>query len=208
MDILVATGNPHKAYEIRAILAPLGVRVLSLEDVAHAHLVEPEETGETFEENARLKAIGYASQTGMNCLADDSGLEVDALGGRPGVYSARYAGIGSTRDERDRANNDRLLAELQHVPFDQRTARFVCRMCLASPEGEIIAESAGYFPGYIGVPPDVPRGTNGFGYDPLFLLPDVAKTSAELTSAEKNTRSHRGHAGRAMADAIRGIAQS
>lgn len=208
MNILLATGNPHKVSEIRAILAPLGITVRSLDDLDRADLVEPEETGETFTANARIKAVGYAQQTGMNCLADDSGLEVDALDGRPGVYSARYAGIGATREERDRANNGKLLNELKDVPPAERAARFVCAMCLASPDGEMRAESIGYFPGIIGIPPDVPRGTNGFGYDPLLVLPDVGKTSAELPPDEKNARSHRGAAARMMAEKLRAFART
>lgn len=207
MDILLATGNPHKVSEIRAILAPLGITVRSLDDLGRDDLIEPEETGETFEANAQIKAIGYAQQTGMNCLADDSGLEVDALDGRPGVYSARYAGVGSTREERDRANNEKLLDELKGVPTDHRTARFVCAMCLATPDADVLAESRGEFPGLIGLPPDVPRGTNGFGYDPLLILPDVGKTSAELPPEEKNARSHRGAAARLMAEQLRDIAR-
>lgn len=207
MDILLATGNPHKVSEIRAILAPLGITVRSLDDLGRNDLIEPDETGATFIANARIKAIGYAQQTGMNCLADDSGLEVDALDGRPGVFSARYAGIGSTREERDRANNAKLLDALKDVPIEQRTARFVCAMCLATPEGEILAESIGHFPGLIGHPPDIPRGTNGFGYDPLLILPGVGKTSAELPPEEKNARSHRGAAARMMAEQLRAMAR-
>ncbi len=193
--ILVATSNPHKLAEIAAVMAPLGIEVVGL-DEAGVNLPEPVEDGETFEANARLKAVYYAARTGRLCLADDSGLEVEALGGRPGVQSARYAGIGATRGERDAANNVKLLIELRDIPPDRRAAQFVCAMCLADATGRVLAETRGEFPGII---IDRPRGTNGFGYDPLLLLPDVGLTSAELSPSEKNRRSHRGFAARAMA---------
>jgi len=204
--IVVATGNPHKVEELRAILAPLGLELLSLADLSDTH-PEPEETGETFEENAALKALAYAERTGLHCLADDSGLEVDALAGAPGVISARYHSdgleTGLPRPERDRLNNERLLRKLEGVPPDRRTARFVCAMALASPEGQVLAKARGLFEGRIGLPGEVPRGSNGFGYDPLFLVaPDYTRTSAELSPDEKNRLSHRGKAARAMADAI------
>lgn len=196
--ILFATSNPHKLREVDQILSELGIRVLGLDELPEA-LEEPVEDGETFEANAEIKAVGYAQATGMHCLADDSGLEVDALGGAPGVHSARYAGVDGSRAERDRANNEKLLAAIANVPEDRRAARFVCAMCLAGPDGEVVAETRGTFDGVL---TDKPRGENGFGYDPLLYLPDVAKTSAELPSDEKNARSHRGQAARAMADAI------
>jgi XTP/dITP diphosphohydrolase len=201
MDLLVATSNPHKIDELRAILAPAGVRVAGLDSIGCA-ITEPDETGDTFAANARLKAVAYARATGRTCLADDSGLEVDALGGAPGVRSARYAGVGSTRQERDPANNEKLLRELDRLnaPPEKRTARFVCAMCLASPDGRVLAESRGMFEGLI---TDQPRGANGFGYDPLLYLHDRGCTSAELSPAEKNARSHRGQAARAMLEAIR-----
>jgi len=195
MPLLLATSNPHKIEEIAAVLTPLGIDVDGLGSLDEIP-PEPVEDGDTFKANARLKAIGYAIATGRLCLADDSGLEVDALGGAPGIHSARYAGIGETRDERDQANNEKLLRELQDIPEDQRTARFVCAICLVDAEGKILAETRGEFPGLI---TDSPRGTNGFGYDPLLYLPDVDRTSAELSPAEKNARSHRGHAARQMA---------
>jgi XTP/dITP diphosphohydrolase len=198
-EVLVATGNPHKLEEIRAVLTPLGLRVLGLDDVG-GDFPEPEEDGATFEANARIKAIAYARLTGRTCLADDSGLEVDALNGAPGVHSARFAGIGANRAERDAANNRLLLERLKNVPLERRSARFVCAMCLATPEGEVIAETRGHFPGVI---IDTPRGTNGFGYDPLLYLPEDGRTSAELSSEEKNARSHRGHATRLMAERLR-----
>jgi XTP/dITP diphosphohydrolase len=127
-------------------------------------------------------------------LADDSGLEVDALGGAPGVHSARYAGVGATRAERDAANNANLLRALDGVPHARRTARFVCVLCVARPDGSIAAEARGTFDGWIG---EGLRGSNGFGYDPLLVLAD-GRTSAELSSAEKNARSHRGNALRTL----------
>jgi len=196
MRLLFATSNPHKIDEVRAILAPLGVEIDGLDSFAQ-QIPEPVEDGNTFEANARIKAIAYARATGMTCLADDSGLEVDALGGRPGVHSARFAGVGHTRAERDNANNTKLLRELTDVPPDRRTARFVCAMCLADSRGHILAETRGEFPGVI---IDQPRGSNGFGYDPLLFLPDRGCTSAELTAEEKNARSHRGAAARLMAE--------
>ncbi len=198
-ELLFASSNPHKVEEVRAILHPLGVDVVGL-DALDDVPPEPEETGATFEENARIKAIAYAEATGRLCLADDSGLEVDALKGAPGVHSARYAGSGETRGERDAANNDRLLRELAGVPHEQRTARFVCVMAIADPAGRIVHEARGTFEGIIG---DAPRGANGFGYDPLLFLPDRSCTSAELSSEEKNARSHRGQAARQMAEWLR-----
>ncbi len=197
--ILFATSNPHKVEEVRAVLKEAGVEIISLADLER-DFPEPDETGLTFAENARLKAAAYAAMSGMSVLADDSGLSVDALGGAPGVHSARYAGVGSTRAERDAANNAKLLAAMAGVPEGQRSARFVCAMCLASPDGSIVAQTEGTFEGTIGF---APRGANGFGYDPLLQLPGEGRTSAELSSKEKNARSHRGAATRAMADSIR-----
>lgn len=201
MKLLLATSNPHKIEEIAAVLMPLGIEVSGLNTLDEIP-PEPAEDADTFEANARLKAIGYAQSTGRVCLADDSGLEVDALGGAPGVHSARYAGLGETRDDRDAANNAKLLAELKDVPDEQRTARFICAMCLASPGGSILAETRGEFPGVIA---RAPRGTNGFGYDPLLYLPDVDCSSAELTPEAKNARSHRGNATRQMAEVIQDL---
>jgi XTP/dITP diphosphohydrolase len=190
-SVVIATSNPHKVEEIGAVLAQLGIECLPLGD---AGISEPKEDCATFEENARIKARAYAKALGRTVLADDSGLEVDALGGAPGVHSAYYAGVGATRAERDAANNARLLRELAGVPDAQRSARFVCVLCIAQPDGTIIAESRGAFEGVIG---HAPRGANGFGYDPLLVLPD-GRSSAELSSDEKNARSHRGNALRAL----------
>jgi XTP/dITP diphosphohydrolase len=198
MQLLFATSNPHKIEEVAAILAPRGMGVIGL-DALDDPPQEPVEDGDTFQANARLKAIYYAQATGRPCLADDSGLEVDALGGAPGVLSARYAGIGETRAERTAANNARLLRELKGVAPGQRAARFVCAMCLADGQGGVLAESRGTLEGVIA---DEPRGASGFGYDPLVYLPSLSRTVAELTAEEKNARSHRGEATRRMADLI------
>ena len=195
-EIIVATGNPHKVEEIREILAVHGFRVLSLTDVGAEGIPEPEEDGDTFAHNARIKATQYARAINRMVLADDSGLAVDALGGAPGVFSARWSGLGVTREERDNANNKKLLEELALTPADQRTARFVCAMCLCAADGSVIAETVGEFHGSIGTNA---RGVNGFGYDPLFVVDANGQTSAELTSQQKNDRSHRGAATRAMA---------
>ncbi len=198
--MLFATSNPHKIEEVRAILGAIGVEVRGL-DTLDAAPAEPEEDGATFAANARLKAVYYARAIGERCLADDSGLAVDALGGAPGVHSARYAGAGGTRAERDRANNERLLRELADIPERERTARFVCAMCVADPDGTIVAEAEGTFEGII---TDRPAGSNGFGYDPLLYLPDAGCTSAELSPEAKNARSHRGEATRTIARGLRG----
>ncbi|MEO8179739.1 MAG: RdgB/HAM1 family non-canonical purine NTP pyrophosphatase [Deltaproteobacteria bacterium] len=197
--VILATSNPHKVEEARAILAPLGIEVQSLADLG-CTLPEPEEDGATFEDNARLKARYYAQHLGATCLAEDSGLEVDALGGAPGVHSARYADAQGSRRERDRANNERLLREMRDVPTAQRSARFVCALVLAEPTGRIVAEARGT---YAGVIAEQPHGEHGFGYDPLLFLPDRGCTSAELTPSEKHARSHRGTALRQLAARLR-----
>ena len=194
-ELLVATTNPHKLDEIRELLAPLGLHVLSLAHAGLTDLPEPEENADTFAGNAAIKATAYSRAAARPCLADDSGLEVDALHGAPGVHSARFAGVGDSRAERDAANNAKLLDALKNTPDAQRSARFVCAMCVAVADGTVIATSRGEFPGTIG---RSPRGSNGFGYDPLLLLPD-GRTSAELSPDEKNARSHRGRALAALA---------
>jgi XTP/dITP diphosphohydrolase len=208
-EILIASGNAHKVDEIRAVLAGLGIACRSLGDLGRS-FPEPEEHADTFEGNARIKAIGYARLARSPCLADDSGLKVDALRGAPGVRSARYADDGAsadlTRDERDGRNNRRLLRELEGVPDEARSARFVCALCLASPSGRVMAEVRGVFEGRIGTPPRVPAGAHGFGYDPLFLVaPGFERTSAELSADEKNARSHRGNALRLLAERLRSV---
>lgn len=203
--IVLATANPHKVEELRAIFAADGRSGLALAGLDEFGPVpEPPETGRTFEENAALKAAYYAGTTGAWSLADDSGLEIDALDGRPGVISSHYSTDGREeglcRAARDQANNARVLRELEGVPPQRRGARFVCVMVLAEPGGRIVARSRGTFEGRIGLPGRVPRGAGGFGYDPIFLVaPDFVRTSAELSPADKNTLSHRGRAARAMA---------
>jgi XTP/dITP diphosphohydrolase len=195
LAILFATTNPYKVKELRGVLEPLGYEVRSLDSLPEIP-PEPVEDELTFAGNARLKAVAYAAAAGLPCLAEDSGLEVDALGGAPGVHSARYAGASGTREEKDRANNAALLRALAGVPREKRTARFVCAMCLAAPDGRILVETAGTYGGLIA---DTPRGEGGFGYDPLLYLPDVGLTSAELSAGEKSRRSHRGQAARLLA---------
>ena len=192
-EILLATHNAGKLREMRQITAGWPVQWLSLD--AFPELGDVEETGTTFAENARLKALQYAQATGMFTIADDSGLEVDALNGAPGVYSARYA--GTPKD--DAANNRKLVATLRDVPAEQRTARFRCVMALAH-DGEVLIETSGTYEGLI---VDEPCGTDGFGYDPHFYVPDLEKTVAELSPQVKNARSHRGQALRAMLEQIK-----
>lgn len=220
--IVLATANPHKVDELRAIFAAANISVIGLNDLPTdclppGGLREPEETGNTFEANATIKALSYAAQTGRTCLADDSGIEIDALAlpdgtPRPGVISSHYSSdgheTGLSRAQRDAANNARVLRELEGVPPGRRTARFVCVMVLAQPAtstspARVIAASRGTFEGRIGIPPRVPAGANGFGYDPLFLVaPDYARTGAELLTDEKNQLSHRAKAASAMVGPI------
>lgn len=186
--LLFATRNRGKLAELRALVAPHGIEVDSLDDVDAPG--EVEEDGETFTANAEKKARAALAATGLPALADDSGLEVDALDGAPGVRSARYAGPGQD----DAANNAKLLAALASVPDARRTARFRCALAFVDAAGTLtVAE--GTLEGRIG---HAPRGAGGFGYDPLFLLPD-GRTLAELSAAEKNAISHRGQALRKMA---------
>jgi XTP/dITP diphosphohydrolase len=182
--LVLATRNQGKITELRALLSGLGVTVLGLGEFSE--IGEIEETGTTFLENARLKARAVCRATGHISLADDSGLCVDALDGAPGVYSARYAGHGAT----DAANNAKLLAAMAEVPEDRRGCRFVCVMVAAAPDGrELTAE--GVWAGRLAVQP---LGQAGFGYDPLFFDPELGRTAAELSSREKNARSHRSKA--------------
>jgi XTP/dITP diphosphohydrolase len=193
MRVVVATGNPHKLSEIGRILAGLDVQLVAMTELG---VPSPVEDAETFEANALLKARACAEATGLTAIADDSGLEVDALGGAPGVRSARYAGAGGERGEVDAANNARLVCELAGLPAEARTARFVCAAALVTPDGveEVVR---GTMEGRV---VDEPRGTNGFGYDPHFVS-DAAgegRTNAELPAAEKDAHSHRGAAFRAL----------
>jgi XTP/dITP diphosphohydrolase len=188
--ILVATTNPGKVRELRAMLGR-EVQWRSLADFPGVG--EVKEDGSTFAENARKKATAYAQATGLWTLADDSGLVVDALGGAPGVNSARFSGErpkGADRKVLDRRNMDKVLSLLKDVPAEKRTARFVCCLCLASPE-KVLIETQGTLEGLI---IDEPAGTGGFGYDPIFYVPRLGKTVAQLGEGEKNAISHRGNA--------------
>lgn len=182
--LLVATKNQNKLKEISEILHDLGITVSSAYDVIDSDL-DVEETGTTFEENARLKSETISMLTDAFVIADDSGLEVDFLNGAPGVYSARYAGENAT----DRLNNEKLLVSLKSVPASRRSARFVCAISL-SKKGKTITTFRGTCEGRIATEP---VGQNGFGYDPLFML-ETGKTMAQLPSAEKNSMSHRSKA--------------
>lgn len=182
--IVFATTNSGKLREGRAILAHLPVDVRGLSD--YPPIAAPEETGDTFEANARLKACYYARAFGEWVVADDSGLEVDALGGAPGVHSARYAGPDAT----DAQNNAKLVAALADVPAGKRTARFHCCAVLASPD-DVRLVAHGRIDGTI---IDEPRGENGFGYDPHFLAAEFGVTTAEMPPETKNRVSHRGRA--------------
>ncbi|MGX8235961.1 XTP/dITP diphosphatase [Exiguobacterium undae] len=184
MKIIVATRNAGKVNEFKEMLGRLGYDVESLLDYETAP--ETDETGSTFEENAELKSREAAAYFGHAVLSDDSGLEVDALDGAPGVYSARFAG----EDKSDEANNTLLLEKLADVPTEKRTARFVCALSLAKPSGETLTVR-GTMEGTIGFER---KGTNGFGYDPLFIIPSLNQTVAELTKSEKASISHRGQA--------------
>ena len=186
--ILVASGNPGKLAELRAMLGG-GIRWVGLSDFPDVG--EIEEDGETFSENAQKKATGYARASGLWTIADDSGLVVDALGGQPGVKSARFSGAkDKDRTLIDHKNIAKVLKLLEGVPEEKRTARFVCCLCLASPE-EVLAEVEGRLEGLIG---QEEAGENGFGYDPIFFVPELDKTVAQLTREEKNAISHRGNA--------------
>ena len=184
MQLVLATRNAGKVRELTALLAPLGFTIRSLAD--YPQLPEVIEDGATFQENAVKKARAVAEATGCLALADDSGLEVDYLGGAPGVFSARFAGAGHD----DRANNEKLLRLLQGVPEEKRTARFRCVVAVAIPDGRVFT-AEGVCEGLIATSP---RGRGGFGYDPLFYVPGYAKTFAELDPFIKNQISHRGRA--------------
>ena len=205
-SIVLATGNPGKLREIAQVLQPLEIDVIGLD--AFDQIDEPAETGETFAENARDKAMYYAQATGQYCLADDSGLAVDALGGQPGVRSARYAAdqcpASADRKMIDQANNARPLAELDGVEDSKRTARFICHLALARPE-RVVIETSDSLEGMIG---RTPKGDNGFGYDPLFYLPQLGCTAAELPAEKKNQISHRGKAVRKFAHLLQSLLTS
>jgi len=196
--ILVATGNPGKLAEIREILAGLGLGLAGLAD--YPWLPESGEAGDTFADNAFRKASFYSRLTGLPALADDSGLEVDALGGAPGVRSARYAGPEATDADKVR----KLLNALEAVAEPARTARFVCAVSLVAGGREVLAAS-GVCEGVI---TRMPAGRGGFGYDPVFLVPELGRTFAELAPEEKNRLSHRGRALRLFRDRLAEVLQA
>ena len=184
-ELLIATGNAGKLREIRTLLGDLPLTLLSLTDFPSIEGLA--ETGSSFAENAALKALGYARQSGVLTLADDSGLEVDALAGGPGVRSARYLGENVSYGDRISA----LLTALKDVENDKRSARFVCALVIASPNQEILYRTQATCEGCIG---DAPRGSGGFGYDPVFVPHGFTQTFAELPAGIKNEISHRGRA--------------
>ena len=194
--LVIGSRNPKKLLELRDLLGDLPVELTDLSP--WPDVPDVEETGQTFEENARLKAVGYAKAVGEWVLAEDSGLVVPALNGRPGVYSARYAG----RQGDDAANNTRLLAELAPLPDDRRAAYYVCVAALASPAGEVAAVAEGRCNGVIG---KEPRGTGGFGYDPLFEVPEYHRTFGELSLRVKQALSHRAKAVVQLRPGVRAI---
>lgn len=183
--LLIATRNEGKLREFQVLLAASGLKVCSLAEFPD--VPEADEPHDTFRENSRAKAEFYAARTGLPALADDSGLQVDALGGAPGVHSARYGGAGLTSDDRNRI----LLHELADVPDEQRQARFNCHITIATPRAGQILEAAGKCEGRI---TRAPRGTGGFGYDPIFIPDDYAATFAELDATIKDRISHRARA--------------
>jgi XTP/dITP diphosphohydrolase len=191
--IVLATRNAHKVAELQAILDDV-ISGLDLEIVGADEFPDLEdvvETGVTFAENATLKAVAVAQATGLPALADDSGLAVEVLGGSPGVFSARWAGTHG----QDRANLDLLLAQLSDVPDEHRSAAFVCAAALAMPGGRVVVRE-GRMPGTLA---REPRGSNGFGYDPILVVDGDSRTAAELSKKDKNAISHRGKAFRALA---------
>ena len=190
-QVVIATKNKGKAKDFEALFQPLGFEVVTMFDVAPD--MEIEETGTTFEENAVLKAETLAKALNMIVIADDSGLAVDALDGAPGVYSARYAG-----DHDDEANIVKVLENLAGVPEEKRTARFMCALAIAGPE----MDTTTVFGTCEGVILEEKRGTNGFGYDPIFFVPELDRAMAELTPEEKGAISHRGNAIRKLAQAL------
>ena len=191
--LVFATGNEGKMREIREILKDLDVEIYSLKEAGIQ--MDAEENGKTFEENALIKARAAAEHTDAIVLADDSGLEIDYLGGKPGVYSARYLG----EDTSYRIKNQNLIDRLEGVPAEQRTARFVCVIAAVLPGGRVLI-SRGTIEGIIGTEE---RGEGGFGYDPIFFLPEYGCSTAELSMEQKNVISHRGKALREMKEKLR-----
>ena len=192
MKIIFATGNENKLREIRQITENMGIEIVSMKDAGY--YTEVEETGTTFEENAYLKASAIAKKCNLPTLADDSGLEIDYLNKEPGIYSSRFMG----EDTPHSVKNAELLRRMEGVPDEKRTARFVCAICLVRPDGSsetVKATMEGRVAYKI-------AGKNGFGYDPIFFLPERGCTSAELSPEEKNEISHRGKALRMMRDIL------
>jgi XTP/dITP diphosphohydrolase len=183
-EVIIATKNRGKAREFEAIFARRGIMVRTMLD--YPELADVEETGQSFEENAILKAEALSMQLKKPVIGDDSGLIVDALDGKPGIYSARYAG----EEKNDEANIDKVLNELKDIPTDDRTARFYCALAMAVP-GQMTITVSGKCEGRI---LEERIGTNGFGYDPIFYLPEKNLSMAELSSSEKNEISHRANA--------------
>ena len=183
MKIIIATHNKHKLAEMSRILSPMGYEVVTDTDIG-IELSDVEENGETFLDNARIKAESGCKESGLPCIADDSGLCVDALNGAPGVFSARYSGVHGDDD----GNNRKLLAELEGVPTEKRTAHFACAICVSFPDGSEVT-ATGKCEGYIGYEK---KGSNGFGYDPLFMVGD--RSLAQMSAEEKDAISHRGNA--------------
>ncbi|MFB4166638.1 XTP/dITP diphosphatase [Virgibacillus sp. JSM 102003] len=195
-EIIIATKNPGKAEEFKTFFAKFNIKAVSLLDLSQS-INDIEETGVTFEENAAIKAEQIAKLMNKPVLADDSGLMIDALDGRPGIFSARYA--GEPKD--DNANIAKVLAELEDTKEPDRTARFVCVLAVASPDMDTVFKK-GYCEGKISVSP---KGSNGFGYDPIFIPKNCTKTMAELSSDEKNNISHRSNAIKQLEDWIETI---
>lgn len=193
MKIILATNNLGKIRELQELLVDEDIKVLSLRDIPDWEDVE--ENGTTFAENAAIKAREAARKTGLIALADDSGLEVDALGGAPGIYSARYAG----EPKNDKRNTEKVLSLLETIPQDKRTARFRCALVVVTPSGEEYL-TEGVVEGQILTEC---RGTDGFGYDPVFYLPEYRKTMAEISLSEKNKISHRAQAFRKVIPILR-----
>lgn len=197
IEIVIASQNADKIREIKAALDLSFVKWLTYEDFPHWPAF-PKERGRSFEENAKTKALAVARFSGKHALADDSGLEVHVLNGKPGVRSARFAGRQATYED----NNRKLLRLLSNVPYNERLAHFRCVLCLASPEGDVYL-TEGLVEGHISFEP---RGKGGFGYDPLFIPLGYTKTMAELSLEEKNRISHRGQALRKMRAVLENLA--
>ncbi len=195
-QLVIGTTNDHKGRELAELIGPYGFEIRTLRDFPNA--LDVAEDGDSFAANARLKASKQAQQLRAWVLADDSGLEVAALGGAPGIYSARYAGTGGDDD-----NNAKLLTQLVNVPWDKRDARYYCHVALADPTGAIRAESSGECGGRIR---NTPSGENGFGYDPLFEVREYHQTFGELGPHVKTALSHRARAMRAIAPQLQELA--